>query len=193
MRAFIGIALSGPARLLLADACAAFRDAAPSWRSEKWIPPANYHLTLAFLGEHPCERIEAILAHVAEPLRTRRPFSLSLGRITAAPGPCQATMLWATLAAGERESTDLAGVVAGALQVFSIEPPRKPFAAHVTLVRARRPRPAPDDALAAASELLAARAFDGIVSVGEVILYSSTLTPRGPVYEVVHHIPLRGD
>ncbi|MCL4079619.1 RNA 2',3'-cyclic phosphodiesterase [Coriobacteriia bacterium Es71-Z0120] len=193
MRAFFGIALSEPARSLLADACDAFRDAAPSWRCEKWVPPANYHLTLAFLGEHPRERVEAIAAHAADGLRTRRPFTVALGTVVASPRGRSATMLWATLAAGEHESAEIAGIVTDAAENYGIEPPRRPFAAHVTLVRARRPRTAPDDALAQASEVLSQRASEGIVSVGEVILYSSTLTPRGPVYEAIGRLPLHGD
>lgn len=193
MRAFFGIALSEPARRLLADACDAFRDAAPSWRSEKWVPPANYHLTLAFLGEQPPERIDALIAQAAGPVSGHRPFTLVLDTVAAAPRPRAATMLWATLAAGACESADVADILQETAQGFGISPPRRPFAAHITLVRARRPRTAPDDALAAASEVLAARMPEGTVSVGEVILYSSTLTPRGPVYQAVERLPLCGD
>ncbi|MDI6844188.1 MAG: RNA 2',3'-cyclic phosphodiesterase [Anaerosomatales bacterium] len=193
MRGFFAIALTDPARQLLTDACEAFRDAAPSWRSEKWVDPANYHITLAFLGEQPRELADALVARVTPAVGRFRPFQLELASIVASPRPRAATMLWATVHTGERESAELAAILRDAASDLGIEPPRRPFAAHVTLVRARRPRPAPDDALAAASEVVAERSRSGTVSVGEVILCSSTLTPRGPVYEAVERIQLRGD
>lgn len=193
MRAFFGIALPQSARDLLSSACAAFREHAPAWASEKWVAPENYHLTLAFLGEIPCERANAIAGRAAEGVSARAAFTLALDRFVSAPRHRAATMLWATLAAGEHECADLALAVQEAASQFGIAPPARPFSAHITLVRARRPRQAPDDALAAASEVLASHGQDRIVSVGEVMLYSSTLTPRGPVYEAVQRIPLRGD
>lgn len=192
-RAFFAIGLDERVRGILVRACDAFRSEAPAWRSEKWVAPENLHLTLAFLGEVPDGVLAALVEHAAPLVRAQPPFMLALGDVRAVPRPRAATMLWCTVSAGEPEAAQLATAVSEAAASHGIALPDRPFAAHITLVRARQPRPAPADALAAAAEELAAAGAAGTMSVPDVMLCSSTLTPRGPVYSTVARLPLLGD
>ncbi|MCX8006768.1 MAG: RNA 2',3'-cyclic phosphodiesterase [Coriobacteriia bacterium] len=193
MRLFFAIPLPDPARDALDTASRAFKDAAPAWRSEKWVPPANLHVTLLFVGEQADERLEA-LADAGRRASCRVPqFAIELDDIAASPRPRNATMLWATFERGSHQAAGLADAIAEALAPLGVQPPRRPFAAHVTLVRSRRPRQAPADALAAAREALLAAGDPRVVSVTEAILYKSTLTPSGPVYDALASLPLGRD
>ncbi|MDI6711818.1 MAG: RNA 2',3'-cyclic phosphodiesterase [Anaerosomatales bacterium] len=193
MRAFFAIGLDGPMRAALVRAREAFCDAAPAWRSEKWVSEENLHLTLAFLGDVP----ESVLAALAEDAATRvagvAPFTLTAKDLRAVPRPRAATMLWCTVGEGEREAAGLAAALQEAAALHGIDLPGRPFAAHLTLVRSRRPRHAPADALASAAEALAAAGPPAGMSVTDVTLCSSTLTPRGPIYSTIARLPLHRD
>lgn len=192
-RAFFAIGLDDQTREALVRARDAFCDEAPAWRSEKWVPPENLHLTLAFLGEVPDGALAALAEHAAALVRAQPAFRLSLGDVRAVPRPRAATMLWCTVAEGEHEAGALATAVSEAAAAHGIPPSGRPFAAHITLVRARRPRPAPADALAAAAEALSAACAGSAMSVADVMLCSSTLTPRRPIYRTIARLPLHGD
>ncbi len=78
----------------------------------------------------------------------------------------------------------LASAIEDALVPLGHERSAKAFSSHITLVRARKPRAIPFEALDAGNRFLyAATDRDKKMSVRGVTLYSSTLTPRGPVYE----------
>lgn len=122
MRLFVAIRLEPAVR----DGIQAVRDVLRRQGTYGSFPgPENYHVTLAFLGEHPDFRI------VEEALRTVRfgPFRIDLGTL----GRFGDT-LWVGL---ERNPAldALAAKVRGALTAGWIPSDPKPFRAHITLAR----------------------------------------------------------
>jgi RNA 2',3'-cyclic 3'-phosphodiesterase len=73
MRAFLGIDLDDDLRDELAALCDALRDAAPTWRGEKWVPRDNLHLTLRFLGEIDSESLPSLRQALAGASRPTLP------------------------------------------------------------------------------------------------------------------------
>jgi len=198
MRAFFALALEPPIVAALAECRNAILDADPSWRGEKWVADHNLHITAHFLGDVP----EASLANVLDAARSALAdvpaFHLAFGTIVAAPRQRAASMLWATPAVGNEESGLIAHRIAAVLPGPSRDAADVPtgtdrgtrlFRAHVTLCRARHPRPIIGEVIACASEQL--RLESPTMSVGEVTLLVSTLTRTGPVYEVVGTVPLQ--
>jgi 2'-5' RNA ligase len=200
VRAFVAITLPDATRAALFRACEAFREAAPEWAGEKWVPEPNMHITLQFIGQMEdtaLPPVERALRAAAAPLR---PFSLTLGDIVPKPGGKHSRMLWARIADGVEPSRELATRVAEQLaDAIGFEPEKRPYTPHVTLVRFRVPRRVPEHAVDAANAVLDALApscgvFGGpspsIVSVPRVTLMSSRLSRSGPTYEEVFSAPL---
>lgn len=186
MRTFVAVPLPDAVREALTRAGGAVRKGSPAWAGERWVAPHNLHITLAFLGDVPESEHAGLDGPLSRACAVIEPFSLVLDRVIAVPGPRRASMLWSVPARPSETCTALAGSVRDAVLPFSGQKnDTRPFTAHVTLVRARRPRPCPTTALSEAERILAGDATSTLVSVRDVILCSSTLTPRGPIYETI--------
>jgi len=192
-RAFLAISLPITVRSTLVAARDAFLEADPSWRGEKWVAEENLHITLRFLGNVP----EPVCPHVAAAVRDAvahlEPYRVRLESVRAIPRARSASLVWAAprdAAHDIDETASLAETVARATSFLDFEPEGRRFKTHVTLCRARRPRRVDASALDAAEHVLNRSDDRGVsMSVREVTLFSSVLTPRGPVYEEIAIIP----
>lgn len=139
------------------------------------MPPANLHVTLAFLGARPASDVEPVLELLRATAReTRRPVLAAVRyRETRSVG-------MVVLDDEEGRATGLAGDVGEGLERLGVyERERREWLPHVTVLRFRRPpRLAPS-----LPEL-------GRVSPSEVALYHSVLRPTGAQYEIVESVAL---
>jgi RNA 2',3'-cyclic 3'-phosphodiesterase len=146
-------------------------------RDARIVPPGNLHVTIVFLGSRTADdvgplvrELRAAAAGIEPPVLAARGYreTRSVGMVVLDDEGGRATEL-----AG-RVSESLAG-----LGVY--EPERRPWLAHVTVLRFRRPprlRPEPPDL--------------GRVSPSEVALYHSVLRRTGAQYEIRESVPLGG-
>lgn len=173
-----------------------FRDQLAEWRERRFAgvpgarlaPRESLHVTLVFLGyqyERDVERIAGIC--FGEPAG---PFEL---RATEATGiPPRRPRLYAlpledegdAVAGWQRELSDRLH----AARLY--EPEKRPFWAHVTLARGKRDRSLPrlEEPAPLPAELQESFSCD------RAVLYRSTLTPRGAVYDSLAqmHVGSRG-
>jgi 2'-5' RNA ligase len=186
MRCFVAVDVSEEVRAAMARAQAGLRAAAPR-ADVRWVAPAAFHMTLAFLGEIPDADVPA-LAHALEPAAARRrAFGLAARGVGGFPSPRRPRVVWAGVSGGVGELAGLAAETQAALVPFGFVPEKRDFRAHVTIGRVRSPRDlAP---LAAALEAGAGLEL-GAWTAGEVVLYRSRLRPTGAVYEAVSRLPL---
>ena len=185
MRAFLGIDLDEGVRGDLTSLSEAVRHATPGWSNEKWVPADNLHLTLRFLGEIDPDMAEDLVARLSVALRGVESFILPcLVALEPVPGPGRARMLWTSYKDPDGRCAALSATVNDALAEFGIGPEERPFVPHVTLVRARRPRPFACPAGVSATHTCSS------MSVGCVTLFSSVLSRSGPHYDRIAHIPL---
>jgi 2'-5' RNA ligase len=191
-RCFLAIDLEPPAVALLGAAREALLESAPDWAGEKWVVPGLLHVTLVFVGPLQHAQVPDALADVRRVSAGHGVHALALARVRARPSPGRASMLWATLDGEAHHTALLARELADALEYsVGLRRDRRAFVPHVTLVRARSPRPIRPDALAAADAVIASgKDRDGSVSVRSVTMYSSTLGPQGPHYEPLGSAPL---
>ena len=155
----------------------------------RWVPPANVHLTLQFLGAVPEERVAAVEAALGEAAAGARPLSLSVRGVGGFPNARRPRVLWAGL---EGDLAPLAALVAGLgarLGKLGFPPEDRPFSPHLTLGRARDGHGAPGlaGALARAGQAEAAP-----WRASELVLFESHLSPRGPRYEAIARVALGG-
>jgi 2'-5' RNA ligase len=181
-RVFVAIELPVPVRGLLAEAAAALLRADRAWAGEKPVSPGLMHVTLAFLGFVDDPALPGVVERLRSAASLVGPFGLRVSDITAVPAAGKATMLWAVLADPSGSAARLSSDLARAAGLPATE---RPFRAHVTLARARRPRSVACEAIAAANAVLSdpGKDADRFVSVRWATVFSSTLTRSGPTYD----------
>jgi 2'-5' RNA ligase len=188
MRCFAAIELSPALRDSLLSAGARLREAAPEWAGEKWVAPANLHLTLAFFGDVDASVVADLIESLRRVARQSRPFELALKEVAAIPKPSRCSLVWARFEDVGGAATPLVRAVRAEAAQIGVDSGAKPFQAHVTLVRARHTKSVPEQALSCANATV--KSPVQLLSVREVTLFSSTLTPTGPRYERLARIVL---
>ncbi len=141
----------------------------------KWVPPANYHLTLRFIGEVENWRAQEVDDALAA-LRGHA-FELSLRGLGVFEKAGRIHSLWV---GAERHDalTHLQGKIETALQRVGLAPERKRFSPHVTIARTDRAPPDKVIAFVQAHNLFRAPA----VRMEHFTLYSSRLGKEASVY-----------
>lgn len=190
-RAFLAIQPPLAMRPTLVACREAFLGADPQWHDEKWVSEENLHVTLRFLGVVPDALLPTVAEAVREAVAVIEPYRLRLDVVRAIPRPRSASLVWVQPSSGGEETGRLAEAIVGATSFLEFQPDGHRFKTHLTLCRARHPRRVTTPSLDAVEHMLR-RSEDRAVmmSVREITLFSSTLTPRGPVYEELAIIPL---
>ena len=162
MRLFV--ALRPPAEVL-AHADAALAPVRATHPDLRWVPPERWHLTLAFYGEVPDEKVDGTVAMVERRLRDARPCALSF----AGAGQFSRRALWLGVS-GEVD------VLRATARAVTFE--RRPYRPHLTVARLR-------GGVDAAGAVESLTTYAGPVwTAGSVHLVSSRLGPS-PKYDDV--------
>jgi 2'-5' RNA ligase len=172
IRAFVAVPVEGPVvRRRLAGA----RSLVPPLHGVRWIPEAQLHFTLKFLGDVEEGRVDAARAATRRAARGE-PFRLALEGLGAFPPRGGARVLWAGCGEGAAALSALAARVEEAFAAEGFPRDERPFSPHLTLARVKDP-----DAgrrLARALPSVPPEPF-GAVDVSSVVLFRSELGPRG--------------
>ena len=190
MRVFVAFELDGDVRDDLGAVAAAVRGLAPEWAREKWVAPVNLHLTLAFAGAVDAVGADRLADLLVPALARLEPEDVVLASLVAVPAPKRAGMLWAVPGRDTPGVARVALAVARSVTEVGGENDARRFRAHLTLVRARRPRRIPREILGRAWSESLGKGAERIVSGAVVTVFSSTLTPTGPVYKALARIPV---
>lgn len=181
MRLFVALDVPAPIRDALADAIAPLR---ARHHTLRWIPPGDWHLTVAFLGPTPVARRMRARIALQGVAATARPFPLLLdGRL----GRFGDRVLWAGVTAPGDGLATLADDVRGALASAGVATDDRPFRAHLTVARARR-----DHKVPRVSTPLALPPRPVRWTVRRIALMASLQAPAGGRYRAVATWPLRG-
>lgn len=143
----------------------------------KPVPPANWHLTLRFLGQTSAEQHRR-LAGALRSTALGSAFDLELGGLGAFPRPARATVLWVGVSEGAGAVKALAARMEDAARAAGFTPETKPFSPHLTISRLRDPADL-------RGTITAAPPFGGRMRVEEVVLFRSHLGGGPPRYEAV--------
>jgi 2'-5' RNA ligase len=143
-RLFFGVSPQAGLRRALAAAANA---AQGRWAggSLRWIPPADYHLTLVFLGAVAQERVGDALAAARAGLQGASPCGAALGSIQWFPDARRPRVL-AVMLEGDRELFQLHRQLVEALGAHGFAPGRRPLRPHITLARPVGRGPCPEPA-----------------------------------------------
>jgi 2'-5' RNA ligase len=179
MRLFIAVDVPQAVVLAIAAAIEPWREAFPNVR---WVPPANWHITLKFLGATPADRVSWVEESVGGIASAHRRATVGVRGLGAFPSVERARVLWAgvdDLEAGLDELvTDLE---TGLAPEFRKEMRR--FHPHLTVARSEPPVRLP---VRFANTPVAMEPF----SVERAVLYRSRLRGGVTTYEPLGSFPL---
>jgi 2'-5' RNA ligase len=156
----------------------------------RWVDPQNIHVTVKFLGDVEDAEIYEVCRVTAEAIADLQPFRVACRGVGAFPNPQRARTVWLGIDDSAGNFEQLHRRVDDALARLRYPREVRRFQPHLTLGRVRHgKRPAAD---------LTARIREqadvelGEIDVDELTVFSSELTPDGPVYTALSHAPLAG-
>jgi 2'-5' RNA ligase len=188
MRAFIAIALPQEIRDFLEGIQNQLK---PHGADVKWVEPRNIHLTLKFLGEideSKLNRVSVILDEVAGLLP---PFAVTINAVGAFPKITSPRVIWAGIDKGDGEIKKIAQELEERIAEIGIPKEERRFSSHITIGRTRSGLSL--DKLAGGLEKTALLAKDARQEflANKITLFKSTLTPKGPIYEILKEANLK--
>ena len=182
LRLFLAFEISEAQR----DALVQLRAAAPTTiaKTGRWVPAANWHLTLHFLGDVPRARLNELKDGLAT--LAAGSAELVLRGLGCFPKRGAARVLWAGVAA-EPALFECYEQLAQALARLKFSLPERPFAPHITLARFRPPQ----DRAVLAPWLSEQRNWQGPkASLTHFTLFESQLGRGSPRYLPLARYPL---
>lgn len=154
----------------------------------KWITENQMHFTLKFLGQTD----ELLIPKISEALKSLvenfGEFTISFSDIGAFPNIKRPRVIWLGIDKGKDKLELLNGKIETALEKLGFEKEKRQFTAHLTLGRVRSLKNI--EGLKALIDKMDIRLEDEI-KANKVILYRSTLSPKGAIYTPLVELPLR--
>jgi 2'-5' RNA ligase len=183
IRAFVAVDLEPQTVQQIAEAIAQLRPRMPGIR---WLPPANFHLTLKFLGDIDEVKVASIAAALERDLYPFSCFTINAKGLGVFPDLRRPRILWVGLVGDELNA--LASRVEKTLVPFGFAAERRAFTPHLTVGRWRQFDGSPKEL---GDEIDKWQGHDfGRSKIDEVILFQSVLKPEGAVYRPLKTVVL---
>ncbi len=166
-------------------------EAVERWRRYKaavrWTPASRMHLTLKFLGEVEEQRIEAICEACRNVAKAWQPFELKTTVTGVFPTVKRPRILWVGLTSiSQGRLQELQQAVEQGLENLGFPREEKAFSPHITVGRVKSGR----NIGALMKDFMGHEPGGTAFSCDHFSLYSSTLTPRGPIYKELERFSL---
>lgn len=154
----------------------------------RWPDPSTLHITLVFLGDVEVPTLPDICGAVEEAVANSAAFVTRVQGVGAFPSLRRARTVWIGFGDGADRIVSLQQSVEAGLIPLGHRPEQREFRPHVTI---GRPKPRFRDHARLADRLSPLADWSpGELSVREVQVLTSQLSPRGPKYDLVGRIPL---
>jgi 2'-5' RNA ligase len=184
-RLFIGVPVAPAVGQSLAAAAETLaRRARGAGLTPRWVAPANYHVTLAFLGATRPEAVGAVRARLSEVAASGQRFRFRAARLGGFPSLAAADVLWAGVEDPSGELARLADAVAVAMADLGFRRDPRPYHPHVTVARLRPPSDLSEVALPVSEQVFGETRCDTLV------LFDSVTNSNGSAYRVEALAPL---
>jgi 2'-5' RNA ligase len=154
----------------------------------KWVEPENLHVTLLFLGEVDDRDLNPVCRAVADCTREQPPFLMTVETAGCFPTPRRPRVLWVGVGEGTQPLCTLHDALEPPLmELGCYRREGRQYTPHITLGRVKSDRPTEKLAAALAKQ---AGWKGGEITVRELLVMSSELTPKGPIYTVLSRAKL---
>lgn len=180
MRLFLAVPLGERAQ---SDLEASSRILRQHYPFQKWMHPADYHLTLKFLGDADTKQTERVKSALFVIAQRHLPFRLRLQGFGAFGPPAAPSVLWSGVSGDMSLLEALQQDAEREMRKLGFPAENRAYRPHITLAR-RYKGPAPFR-----RELLPQPGPDAEWSADRIVLYRSHLQ-RTPMYEALAAFPL---
>jgi RNA 2',3'-cyclic 3'-phosphodiesterase len=153
------------------------------------VEPELMHLTLAFLGSTPDDRLDTVGEAVRAGAHHRAGFEIVLDHAGRFPNSGPPRVAWLGMSAGAEHATALANAIRRAFAARSLAFDEKPFRAHVTLGRVRE-KATKEEARAIGVALDTVKMSPLRFTATAVHVIESRVSSRGPQYTSRASVPL---
>ncbi len=188
MRAFIAIELPSEIKKYLSG----LQEKLKATGAEvKWVKPLNIHLTLKFLGEIDQDQFLQICETLDRITKESTGYTISLGSLGAFPKITSPRTIWTAIEKGVEQTQGLAARTEVELAKIGIPKETRPYSSHITIGRTKSPLNRNRLIQELNSLIESPKALPLEFTVTKIILYKSTLTGGGPIYEALHEANLK--
>ncbi|MCX5715241.1 MAG: RNA 2',3'-cyclic phosphodiesterase [Candidatus Omnitrophica bacterium] len=156
----------------------------------KWVNPENIHLTLKFLGEVDEGKIKDIEQTLEGVALNYKQFSIRPFSIGVFPKMEFPKVIWIGIDKGDNETKLIAGELEQNLAQIGMPKEDRPFSSHITIGRTK-------SFLNRNNLIRELKNLEGKIEgkfrefpVTRLTLLKSTLTPKGPTYEILKEVSL---
>jgi 2'-5' RNA ligase len=150
----------------------------------KLVEIENVHFTLRFLGDTSISAIDEIESSLSQ--IKFEPFNIEIVGVGAFPNSKRPRVVWIGVTQNADSVIKLKKEIDSRLKTFGHQPEGKKFTPHATIARVRYIKDR--ERLARNLEELG-DAHIGTMTVSKFNMKKSTLTPSGPIYETLWHVP----
>jgi RNA 2',3'-cyclic 3'-phosphodiesterase len=185
IRTFIAIPLSDEIHQRLAECQTSLKK---HHAEVSWVKPENIHLTLLFLGEIHPNLVEKVGQCLEDIIPTQPQFTCEIAGTGVFPNPKRARVLWIGVTQGKEPVIQLQSVIEKSLDKLNIPKEDRAFHPHLTLGRVRSPK---NLDIVVDDLLQQSKMSCGTLSVTQVTLFSSKLSPTGAIYAPLKQIALK--
>ncbi len=183
MRCFVAIELSPELRQPLVHLLRQL----PRTPGARWVTADQLHVTLKFLGEVGEGQVDAVCGAIRTASAQVEPFRARLGALGGFPSPRSPRVLWCGFDDPGGHSVRWVELADPLLADLGFEAEARAYTPHITLGRSK----SPDGAVAMRQVLeSAASPSAGEMTVQQVVLFESRLSPRGAQYTPLFRIAL---
>jgi RNA 2',3'-cyclic 3'-phosphodiesterase len=187
LRTFTAVEITGAIRARAGELIAALDG---TTADVKWVEPHNLHVTLKFLGDVRDREIANVCNAVTRGAAKVQPFDIEVRGAGAFPTAARPRTVWLGVAEGDKPMVLLHDAVEAELAELGYREEHRRFQAHITIGRVRGAGTAIADLgkrIVQQADFLAGR-----MTVSKVTVFASTLTPDGPIYDVLGTASLGG-
>jgi 2'-5' RNA ligase len=189
LRAFIAIEIPSSIQSAIEQATDGLRKAVDS-SLVRWVPPANMHLTLKFLGDVSETNLQFIKHMLMQECAQHPAFDLQIGKLGFFPNSKRPRVIWIGLKAPTALAM-LQNAIETAAERLGYTKEERDFSPHLTIGRVRPNLTAAEMGRVSAALEAAHVGMLGTVSIDSVHLYQSELRPTGSVYTRLFSAPLK--
>lgn len=187
MRVFVGVELDDRVREAAAEISESLERDLRRHVDARWVPAANLHVTLWFLGEVHESRIESTLQALSSPF-AEGAFDLEISGLGAFPPSGAPRVLWLGVISGADALSRINQELTARLKPIGFEAERRPYSAHLTIARVKEiARGSYRDIR---TMLMKKPARAGTCRVEDVTVFRSRVSSKGAVYEALQRVRL---
>ena len=189
MRLFIGVELEERVKEAAAAVGESLRRELGQRVDARWVPAANLHITLWFLGEVEESRVELVFRSLDRQF-SEPAFDVEVSRLGAFPPSGKPRVFWLGVSAGADSLARLHAELTTRLEPIGFESERRAYSAHLTIARVKdiSRGVSPRDLRA----MLQARPADaGGCRIEAVTVFRSRVSSKGATYETLQRVRLK--